>query len=134
MFKDGEQTPQSQSSLLRTGKLFRYLIVVLVIVVSILIFALRSQIVQLAGLGYLGIFLVSLLGNATIVLPAPSLALVFAMGSVLYWPLVGLVAGVGEALGELSGYLAGFGGRAFIEDQKTYDRLVVWMEKRGGRR
>jgi membrane protein YqaA with SNARE-associated domain len=71
-------------------------------------------------------------GNATIILPAPSLALVFAMGSALPPLLVGLAAGVGEALGELTGYAAGFGGRAVIEDQRAYDRLADWMQRRGG--
>jgi uncharacterized membrane protein YdjX (TVP38/TMEM64 family) len=46
--------------------------------------------------------------------------------------LVGLAAGVGEALGELTGYAAGFGGRAVIEDQRAYERLVAWMQRRGG--
>lgn len=115
-----------------TGKLFRILIVVLVIALSAAIFAFRDSFAELAALGYPGIFMVSLLGNATIVLPAPSLALVFAMGGALAWPIVGLVAGVGEALGELTGYLAGIGGRAIIEDEKTYSRLVSWMERRGG--
>lgn len=124
---------QSESpSTFWSGKLFRFLIVVVVVVISVGIFALRDRLAELAAFGYSGIFLVSLLGNATIILPAPSLALVFAMGSALPWPLVGLVAGMGEALGELTGYLAGVGGRAIIEDQKTYMRLVKWMERRGG--
>jgi membrane protein YqaA with SNARE-associated domain len=122
----------SEHSSFLTGKLFRFLVVAVVVVISVGIFALREHFAELAGLGYSGIFLVSLLGNATIILPAPSLALVFAMGSALPWPLVGLAAGVGEALGELTGYLAGFGGRAIIEDQRTYERLVAWMQKRGG--
>jgi membrane protein YqaA with SNARE-associated domain len=71
------------------------------------------------------------LGNATIILPAPSLALVFAMGSALPPLLVGLSAGIGEALGELTGYAAGFGGRAAIENQRAYDRLAAWMQRRG---
>lgn len=120
----------SQSFL--TGKLFRFLVIALVIAISVAIFAFRDHFAELAALGYPGVFLVSLLGNATIVLPAPSLALVFAMGSALAWPIVGLVAGIGEALGELTGYLAGVGGRAIIEDEKTYKRLVTWMERRGG--
>ncbi len=71
------------------------------------------------------------LSSATIILPAPSLALVFAMGSALPWLPVGLAAGAGEALGELTGYAAGFGGRAIIEDQKVYGRLQGWMAGRG---
>ena len=74
-----------------------------------------DQLVDLRGYGYLGVFLISLLGNATVILPVPSLAVVFAGGGVLNPLLVGLVAGVGEPLGELTGYLAGYGGSAVID-------------------
>jgi membrane protein YqaA with SNARE-associated domain len=115
-----------------TGKLFRFLVIVVVLGISVAIFVFRDRFVQLAAIGYPGIFLVSLLGNATIILPAPSLALVFAMGSALPPVLVGLSAGIGEALGELTGYAAGVSGRGVIEDQKMYDRLKNWMQRRGG--
>jgi hypothetical protein len=85
-----------------TSKLFRILIIVLVLVISVVIFAYRERLAELAALGYPGILLVSILGNATIVLPAPWLALVFAMGSALPPVSVGLAAGVGSALGELT--------------------------------
>jgi membrane protein YqaA with SNARE-associated domain len=115
-----------------TGKLFRFLVIVFILGISVAIFVFRDRFVRLAAVGYPGIFLVSLLGNATIILPAPSLALVFAMGSALPPALVGLAAGIGEALGELTGYAAGVSGRGVIEDQKMYDRLKTWMQRRGG--
>lgn len=115
-----------------TSKLFRILVIGLVLFVSVAIYSFRDQFAELAALGYVGIFMVSLLGNATIILPAPSLALVFAMGAALPPVLVGLAAGIGEALGELTGYAAGMAGRAVIEDSRTYHRLVVWMQRRGG--
>lgn len=127
-----EPVPQPKPQVFWTGKLFRFLVVALVLAISASIFAFREHFAELAAVGYPGIFLVSLLSSATIVLPAPSLALVFAMGSALPWLPVGLAAGAGEALGELTGYLAGVGGRAVIEDQTGYDRLTVWMQKRGG--
>jgi membrane protein YqaA with SNARE-associated domain len=131
---DNTQEParQPRSQDFWTGKLFRFLVVALVIAISASIFAFREHFAELATVGYPGIFLVSLLSSATIVLPAPSLALVFAMGSALPWLPVGLAAGAGEALGELTGYLAGIGGRAIVEDQKGYERLTTWMERRGG--
>jgi membrane protein YqaA with SNARE-associated domain len=131
---DNTQEPAGQpgSPAFWTGKLFRFLVVALVLAISASIFAFREYFAELAAVGYPGIFLVSLLSSATIVLPAPSLALVFAMGSALPWLPVGLAAGAGEALGELTGYLAGVGGRVVIEDQKGYDRLAAWMQKRGG--
>jgi membrane protein YqaA with SNARE-associated domain len=124
--------PRPKPSLFWTGRLFRFLVVLLMVGISVAIYAFRDRFAELATVGYSGIFLVSLLGNATIILPAPSLALVFAMGSALPPALVGLAAGAGETLGELTGYAAGFGGRAVIEDQKAYERLKTWMQRRGG--
>jgi membrane protein YqaA with SNARE-associated domain len=111
---------------------FRVLVMLAVVGISVAIYAFRSRFVAWARVGYPGIFLVSLLGNATVILPAPSLALVFAMGSALPPVLVGLSAGVGEALGELTGYAAGFGGRAVIGEPKVYARLEAWMGRGGG--
>ncbi len=114
------------------AKPFRFLVVAFVLGLSAAIFLFRDRFAELAAVGYPGIFFVSLLGNATVILPAPSLALVFAMGSALPPLFVGLAAGVGEALGELTGYAAGYGGRAAIETSEKYRRLVAWMQKAGG--
>ncbi len=81
--------------------------------------------------GYPGIFLISLLSSATIVIPAPSLALVPVVGSVLNPFVVGLCAGAGEALGELTGYAAGYSGRAVVENRERYERMVAWMRRYG---
>lgn len=115
-----------------TGKAFRFFVLLAVLGISVTIIALRDRFADWGDLGYPGIFLVSLLGNATIILPAPSLALVFAMGSALPPILVGLSAGAGEALGELTGYAAGFGGRPVIENLSLYERLAAWMQRAGG--
>jgi membrane protein DedA with SNARE-associated domain len=72
---------------------------------------------------------VSLLGNR---FARTQPGTVFAMGSALPPVLVGLVAGTGEALGELTGYAAGFAGRGIIENRKNYDRMATWMQRRGG--
>jgi len=105
--------------------------VVLAVVITLAIAAFRDELARFEQYGYLGIFLTSLLGNATVILPAPSLAVVFSMGGVLNPLLVGLVAGVGEALGELTGYMAGYGGRVVIEDWQMYERLEGWMRRNG---
>ena len=44
------------------------------------IFAYREKLADLAGFGYLGIFLISVLSNATIAFPVPGIAAVFAGG------------------------------------------------------
>ena len=102
---------------------------------SVLITALvlfnAERLVDLQGYGYAGVFLISLLGNATVILPVPSLAIVFAGGSVLNPLLVGLVAGVAEPLGELTGYMAGYGGSAIVEDRAAYARLRDKVTRHG---
>jgi len=105
--------------------------VVLAVVITLVIVAFRDDLARFENYGYAGVFLISLLGNATVILPAPSLAVVFSMGGVLNPLFVGLVAGVGEALGELTGYMAGYGGRAVIEDWQMYHRLERWMQRHG---
>jgi membrane protein YqaA with SNARE-associated domain len=105
--------------------------VVLAIVITLAIAFFHDELARFERYGYPGVFLISLLGNATVIFPAPSLAVVFGMGGVLNPLFVGLVAGVGEALGELTGYLAGCGGRAVIEDWQMYERLERWMQRNG---
>jgi len=104
---------------------------VLAVAITLAIVLFRDELARFEHYGYPGVFLISLLGNATVILPAPSLAVVFGMGGVLNPFLVGLVAGVGEALGELTGYLAGYGGQAVVEDWQMSDRLERWMRRNG---
>ncbi len=99
--------------------------------VTALILAFHRELVELRRYGYLGVFVISVLGNATIILPVPSMAVIFAGGSVLHPALVGLVAGLGEPLGELTGYLAGYGGSAVIENRVQFDQIQRWMVGRG---
>lgn len=100
--------------------------------ISVGIVLLRDHIKEFAIYGYPGVFLVSLIGNATLILPAPSYAVVFAVGGALNPVAVGIVAGLGAALGELTGYLAGVGGRAVVEDRALYHRLENRMRSKGG--
>lgn len=105
------------------------LLVALGITVAIIVY--RRELARFATYGYLGVFVVSLLGNATVVLPVPSLLAVFAGGTAFNPLITGLVAGVAEPLGELTGYLAGYGGRAMIENQAQYARMQQFMQRHG---
>ncbi len=82
--------------------------------------------------GYFGMFLISLIGNASLGLPIPSLFFTFVGGSTLNWVIVGLVSGLGAGLGESTGYMVGYGGGAVIENNEIYRRMQRWMEKYGG--
>ncbi|MHA1288315.1 MAG: VTT domain-containing protein [Candidatus Thorarchaeota archaeon] len=74
--------------------------------------------------GYLGAFLVALLGNATFLIPIPYMITTFILGGLitttgqfLFDPIaIGLIAGLGATIGEMTGYLLGYGGSRFIEE------------------
>jgi membrane protein YqaA with SNARE-associated domain len=94
-------------------------------------FALRDHLRQFSQLGYPGIFLISLLTSATIILPLPGVAVVFAAGSFLNpWGLA-LAAGTGAAIGEMTGFLAGYSGQSVIERADLYARIAPWVVRLG---
>jgi membrane protein DedA with SNARE-associated domain len=112
--------------------------VLIAVFISIAIFLLRSKIdiEQLRPYRYIGIFVISFLAYATVLLPAPGAAFVFSIGAAFKdvpfnTVRVALAAGSGAALGEFSGYLAGLGGQAILENRQIYRKLTVWMEKHG---
>jgi membrane protein YqaA with SNARE-associated domain len=65
--------------------------------------------------GYLGAFIVSLLGNATIFIPIPFALVIYICGSFLNPLILGLVTGTASTIGELTSYILGIGGRKVIE-------------------
>ncbi len=79
-----------------------------------------SQVEFFRNMGYAGIFLISLISSATVFLPLPGFAVVFAMGAYLNPLLVGIAAGAGSGIGEISGYLAGFAGHDAVTRTKIY--------------
>lgn len=83
--------------------------------------------------GYLGAFFISMLLNATVVLPAGNFLILAALGATLPSPtLVGLAAAVGAAIGEMTGYLAGYSGRAVVpQHHKWYLRIHHWLDRYG---
>lgn len=101
-------------------------------------FYFSSDISNLKSYGYVGLFLVNVIGAASILLPSPAAASVFGAGALLedflgvpafVW--VGLIAGLGEAVGEFSGYAAGYGGRIMVENRPEYQRIHRWMDSHG---
>jgi uncharacterized membrane protein YdjX (TVP38/TMEM64 family) len=111
--------------------LVRIIALLIVVGISIFIFYIRDRASQLAVYGYPGIFVLAFLAYATVLLPAPGVAVIFTMGAVFNPFGVALAAGAGAALGELSGYLAGFSGQAIVEHTQIYDRLTRWMKANG---
>ena len=116
---------QWRAILLRAGG------ILLAVAISAFILIERDHVAALARYGYPGVFLISLASSATVFLPAPGIAVIFATGSVLNPFVIGVVAGLGEALGELTGYLAGASGRAVIADSERYEKLVRLTRRYG---
>lgn len=115
----------------RRLQLTRIAALIFVILLTTVLFIYRDEVKKLEALGYPGIFLVSLLANATLILPVPGVLFTSAMGAVFQPFWVALAAGSGAALGELSGYLAGYSGQAVIENREWYERLEKWIKKYG---
>ena len=84
------------------------------------------------GLGYPGVFLLSLLASGGMVFPIPGIAATCgAAGLSLNLVVVGILAGIGETIGELSGYAIGYGGQSILTGKKMYKRVQRWMERWG---
>jgi len=90
-----------------------------------------SQFHFLRQLGYPGIFLISLISSATVFVPLPGFAVVFAMGAYLNPLLVGIAAGLGSGIGEISGYLAGYAGHGAVERTRIFRSHKKQIEKYG---
>lgn len=86
---------------------------------------------RLGNYGYLGIFLISLIASAGMVIPVPSTAALFVGATFLNPLLLGLVFGIGSTIGELTGYGVGYGGRALLEGNASYERIARWMQRYG---
>jgi membrane protein YqaA with SNARE-associated domain len=110
----------------------RILVILFVVLITVTIFFFRDEIQKFKAYGYPGIFLITLLANATILLPAPGIAFVFALGNILNPFGVALAASAGGTLGEISGYLAGFSGQAIIERIHIYEKVKPFVARYGG--
>jgi len=115
----------------RTLNIIRVIVLLAVIALTVFLVIKREEIQALKAYGYPGIFLFSILANATIFVPVPGVMFTSAMGAVFNPLFVSIAAGTGASLGELSGYMAGFSGQAVVEGSERYQRVVRWMEKYG---
>ncbi len=118
--------PETRTTLLRIA------VLVFVVGISVALYLLRDRVQELRGFGYTGVFLISLFSSATVILPVPGVLVTSMMGAVFnpFW--VAVAAGAGAALGEVSGYLAGFSGQGVAQKAEIYVKLEAWMRRYGG--
>lgn len=91
----------------------------------------RELVAGLGAYGYGGLFVLTLLANATVVLPTPALGAALLAGQALNPWAVGVVAGLAAGLGEITGYLAGRGGSPLLERSRYYGLVERNVQRYG---
>jgi uncharacterized membrane protein YdjX (TVP38/TMEM64 family) len=110
------------------------LLVALAIIIAVgwLYFKYPGFFENLKTYGYLGAFVISIILNATVIIPVSNMAIISSLGGVLPLPyVVGLAGGIGAAIGEMTGYIAGRSGRGLLSKSNVYNRVEGWVKKRG---
>jgi membrane protein YqaA with SNARE-associated domain len=112
--------------------------IIITVLMAVAVVYYGEEVREFEQYGYIGAFFISILGGATVIIPVPMLAVVFALGGVMkYTWLVGISAALGELVGAVAIYMTGHGaGTALINSkhgriQAVYDRLLNLMERRG---
>ena len=103
--------------------------IVFVIFIVLIVWYASKYIEQFSTLGYFGVFIISLIGNATIVLAVPSWIIVFSLGSVLNPYAIGIAAGIGSGLGEITAYIAGKGASHLANVDERFSKYKNWIIK-----
>lgn len=128
----GKQHPISFGngpSLLRNNKtrakLFDLFSVLILVVFSIIAFALNGFVKQHAPETYFGVFIVCFIANSTVLLPAPSILIVLQYSLILNPVIVALCGALGASLGEMIGFMTGSHGRHLVKG-----KLIKKIEER----
>jgi membrane protein YqaA with SNARE-associated domain len=112
-------------------RLISILVLIISIALSISVLFVPLNPKELTTYGYFGVFIITLLGAATLFIPGPTMVATFVVGALLNPFLVSVVAGLGSAIGETTGYAAGYASRALITPQERkdswYQRIFRWM-------
>ena len=115
----------------RYDKLISISVLIISVLLSIGILFIPLNPADLMTYGYGGVFIVTLLGAATLFIPGPTMVVTFVVGSLLNPIFVALVAGLGSAIGETTGYAAGYASRALVlakeRNDTWYQRIFRWM-------
>jgi membrane protein YqaA with SNARE-associated domain len=119
----------------RTGTNFLLVAASLVLTAALclLVIFYWDDVVKFSRYGYLGDLIISFLAGVTVLVPVPSVFIVFTLGAVLNPILVGLIAGAGETIGSMVVYMTGLSSaRAFHAlDHGVMEKFRVWIKTRG---
>ena len=133
-----ESPPVVAAPKLWSRKQLKYLILLIVgalaiILVGVLVQKPTDPLDYARTLGYGGVFIMAVIGSSAPIWPLPGswaagLAAAFGLNPFF----LGLIAGIGEPIGELSGYTAGYGGKIATAKWKRYAQLERLMKRYGG--
>ena len=98
-----------------------------IIGLSVAIFLFRNKIQNISNIGYLGLFVLCFLANATVLLPSPSLMIAASCALIMNPWLVALCAALGSTLGEFIGYAFGTVTEDLSPKFKTFETLLVFI-------
>jgi len=78
---------------------------------------------------YFGVFIISFIGTASIIIPVPYTLFIFALSTTQNWDpwLLIIAGGFGSAAGELTGYALGYFGRRIISEERQ--RKMTYLLK-----
>jgi len=85
----------------------------------------------LGSYGYLGVFIITLVGTGAIAFPMPYIGAILIAGTFLEPGIVAIVAGLAAAIGELTGYMVGYSGRSLMSTNGWYSSLERSVSKYG---
>ena len=102
------------------------------IAVIVIVTRFASNLERIGSGGYIGSFVIQLLNSATVFVPTPGHAYVFAVSASLNPLLVGVVGAIGASLGEITSYVAGVGGASMLNRSSWYRRMAAVTERRRG--
>ena len=97
---------------------FDLIVLLIVLIFSLLAFFSNEWLTEHANASYITVILLCFLSNATVLLPAPSAIVVIEFSFILNPVITALCGGLGSALGEMMGYVAGFHGARAIKNNK----------------
>ena len=131
---DHSETSVSQRPKVRAKELIVGISALLVTILGCIAVVLYwDYISQVQQYGYIGAFVINVLAGALAFIPIPAILVVFTLGSLLNPALVGIVSGLGEAVGSLGIYITGYGGRVAVDslNERYVSKLRGWLEGHG---
>lgn len=115
----------------KKSNLLKLILAILILIAGLSLSQVSINYEKLTALGYIGVFLATLIGSSTILFPAPNIPVIIA-GSLILNPFsVGIVGGLGWSGGEIVGYIIGRNGRVIIKDNKKYSKIEDFVKKYG---